>query len=79
MFTWTSPQGVEITLPSMKESLTSGMVRKNRTKPDMDFMYSVVEEIVDAENLAKMDALNMNDTEALFKAWQADGGITAGE
>lgn len=74
-FTWTSPDGVKITLPPLN-SLKSGVIRKYRKLDELDFMYSILESITDESELAKIDDLGLVDTEALFADWQKDSKVT---
>jgi len=70
-FVWTSPAGESITLPSMS-SLKAGTVRKYRKLPEVDFMFSILEDMADPAELDKIDELSTTDLNALFTAWQAD-------
>ena len=74
-FTWEAPSGVEIALPSI-QSLTAGMIRKHRNEAPLDFMFSILEALLDEDELAKVDDLTLPDTEALFTAWQASEGVS---
>ena len=74
MFTWTSPAGVEISLPPLK-TLKAGILRKHRTKDDIDFMFSVLEDLMDEDNLSRVDDLDMGEANDLFAAWQKDAGV----
>lgn len=77
-FTWTSEDGVEITLPSMK-SLPAGLIRRNRKAEPVDFIFTLLEETVDEATLAKADALPSEEINKLFEAWQEDAQTSVGE
>jgi hypothetical protein len=77
-FTWTSPGGVAVTLPSMK-SIKGGVIRRNRKLEPVDFMFSVLEETADEATLAQIDDLDTSDMNALFEAWQEDAQTNVGE
>ena len=70
-FHWTSPDGVEIVLPRM-DKIKAGIIRRNRTKEPVDFIFTVLEEVGDDATLAKVDDLESGDLNALFEAWQAE-------
>lgn len=71
-FVYETEAGETITLPSIN-SLTGGMIRKHRRRDEVDFMFSLIEEIADEENLEKVDALSFREMNRLFTAWQEDG------
>lgn len=71
-FHWTSPAGVEITLPHLSK-IKGGMIRKYRKLPELDMMFSILEELVDADTLAQIDDLEQTDMNELFLAWQKAG------
>lgn len=68
-FHWTSPGGVEITLPYM-DKLPGGVIRKNRKLDPMDLMYTLVEAVADEATLEKLDSLPLGDQNKFFEAWQ---------
>lgn len=74
-FTWTSPAGVEVTLPPMS-SITAGMLRKYRKLDEMDFMFSILEDVIAPAELEKVDTLSLDDTRAMFQAWNDGEGVT---
>ena len=71
VFVWASSDSVKISLPSMS-SLKAGTVRKYRKLPEVDFMFSILEDMADPDELDKIDELSTTDLNALFSAWQAD-------
>lgn len=74
-FTWTSPDGVDITLPSM-DTLPAGVYRRHRNEEPASFVFSVLEEMSDEENLAKADEIPLPQIGDLFVAWQKAAGAT---
>lgn len=74
-FTWTSDSGTEITLSPMS-SITAGMLRKYRKLDEMDFMFSILEDVIAPDELAKVDELPLPEVERMFRAWQANEGAT---
>ncbi len=76
-FRWTAPDDSEIVLPRMNK-IKGGMIRRYRKLSDVDMMFSIVEELVDAETLAQIDDLDQGAMNDLFAAWQKDGA-TVGE
>ena len=77
-FTWKSKAGVEVTLPSLN-SIPAGVFRRHRRKNEVDFVFSVLEEIADEGALAQVDQVPLPEMEDLFAAWQGDSGTTVGE
>jgi hypothetical protein len=75
-FHWTSPEGVEISLPRM-DKIKAGIIRRHRKEEPTDFIFSVLEETADAETLAKVDDLDTTDLNTLVEKWQA--GASVGE
>jgi hypothetical protein len=78
IFTWTTESGVTVTLPPAGR-LKSGLLRKLRNGTDLDFMYGLLEEVLDEENLEKTDNLELEELEAMFRAWQAGAGASRPE
>jgi hypothetical protein len=58
------------------DTLPSGLVRKNRSKTDADFLYSLVEEILPEEAIAELDKLSVANINAMFKAWVDETGAS---
>lgn len=77
-FHWTSPDGVEVTLPKMG-NLGAGMIRRHRKEEPVDFIFSVLEELDDPEMLSQVDLLSISQMNDLAAAWQADAEATPGE
>lgn len=77
-FTWTSPAGVEITLPAMG-SIKAGVMRRTRKLEPVDAMFSVLEEISDEDTIGKLDDLEQVELNSLVEDWQSDSGATSGE
>lgn len=76
-FHWTSPAGVEIVLPHMNK-IKAGIVRRHRKADAIDFIFSVLEEVADADMLAKADELEAEEINDLFEKWQ-EAGASVGE
>lgn len=77
-FNWTSKSGIEITLPAMS-TLSAGVFRRHRTKNEVDFVFSVLEEVSDTAALAKIDEVPLPELNDMFEAWQKGSGATVGE
>lgn len=76
MFHWTSPDGVEITLPRL-DQIKAGVLRRNRTKDPVDMLFSILEDVGDDKTLAKVDDLSMPALNSLMEKWQAE--VSLGE
>lgn len=72
-FEWETDGGVKIKLPRIK----SGVLRKHRRRPEVDFVYSVMEEVLDEKTLAQTDELDDTELGEMFEAWM--GSATPGE
>ena len=70
-FHWTSPSGVEVSLPSLK-TLPSGVLRRHRKLEPLDFVFSVLEDAADEAMIEQVDRLTMPEVNDLFDAWQGD-------
>lgn len=68
-FHWTSPSGVEITLPHMNK-MPAGVIRKHRKSEPVDFVFSVLEDVSDEATIAEVDKLSLPEVNDLFEAWQ---------
>lgn len=75
MFYWTATDGTEIQLPKM-QALGAGLVRRHRKLSDIDFLFSVLEDVMTSAELARLDALPLSEVNQLFAAWQKDTGAT---
>lgn len=71
VFTFTTDSGETIELAPFK-SIPSGVFRKARSLNYLDQIFSLIESAADEENLAKVDAIPVDQIDALFEAW-ADG------
>lgn len=87
LFTW-EKGGKTIVARYFEDVMNAGLLRRLRNAPLQDQMFVLVEEGMDAENLAVFDTLAIvrreGDTETptmdeFYTAWQEDAGITAGE
>lgn len=77
-FHWTSPSGIEITLPHMAQ-MPSGVLRKHRKSEPVDFVFSVLEDVSDEAMIAQVDLLPLPEVNDLFEAWQEAAKATVGE
>lgn len=77
-FTYTTVSGDTIDIPSMNR-ISAGTLRKHRKESEMDFMFSILESVMDPAELTKLDELQLPEVEALFAAWQKESGATPGE
>jgi hypothetical protein len=75
MFVWTAADGTVIRLPKLG-SLGSGAIRRNRTKTDLDFLFSILEEVMTEAELAELDRLTLAETNQLFAGWQQDAKVS---
>ena len=75
-FHWTSPAGVEIVLPHMR-NIKAGILRRHRKEEPTDFIFSVLEEASDEATLAKVDNLDSSELNTLVEKWQE--GASLGE
>lgn len=71
-FTWTSPSGVDVTLPSLRR-VKSGTLRKLRSSGEIELIYGVLEEVASAEQLEATDRLDLDELSEMFAAWQTSG------
>lgn len=71
-FTWTSPSGVEVTLPSLRR-IKSGTLRKLRANGEIELIYGVLEELASPEQLEATDRLDLDELSEMFAAWQSSG------
>jgi len=78
-FTYETESGAVLTIPRFKTSVTSGMMRRYRKLDGLDQFYSLMEDILDAEQLAVTDEMSSDGFDAFVTAWQADSGVTLGE
>ena len=78
MFRHKLEDGREIVLPHFKH-VPFGVVRKLRKENEAEQMFTLVEEVADADTLAIIDTLGMADIETLFSEWQEASKVTAGE
>lgn len=71
--------GNKVTLPSFSSVMTFGRARRLRSLPQEEQVFSIMEEICDDEQLAVLDEMTPEETEAFFTAWQAASGASLGE
>jgi hypothetical protein len=77
-FTWTAPSGAKITLPSLS-TIPAGVLRRHRKLDEVDFVFTILEDVLDDEGLKALDSLGFGEINGLFEAWQKDAGTTVGE
>lgn len=70
--------GVTITLPSMKH-LPSGVARKIRKLDEGDQFFTMLEMLLDEEQLAEVDKLDGQELEALIVEWNEASEVSLGE
>lgn len=71
--------GVKVTVPSFSSVMTFGRARRLRALPQEEQVFTIMEEICDDEQLAVLDQMTTEETEAFFTAWQAASGASLGE
>lgn len=78
MFTWTHPddESVTITLPEAS-AVPAGVWRRIRRMDEMDAMFTLLESVTDADGLAVLDTLTIEQLGTVFKEWH--GGVGLGE
>jgi len=74
-FTWTSPDGKSVTLPSLN-SVPGGVLRRHRKLEELDFLFSVLEDVATDEQIEAVDAVGLGDLNNLFAAWQKDATVS---
>ena len=77
-FVWTADDGTQITLPSLN-TIKAGLFRKHRKLEEVDFVFTVLEEIMPPDELAKVDDLGFGEIESLFTDWQKSAGANVPE
>lgn len=70
--------GVTITLPSMKH-LPSGVARKIRKLDEGDQFFTMLEMLLDEDQLAEVDKLDGQELEALIVEWNEASEVSLGE
>jgi len=69
-FTYTTRDGSVIEMLSA-DAIPAGALRRNRNKSEVDFMFSVVEDIMDEDSLEVLDRMPVSEVGELFQKWQA--------
>lgn len=70
--------GVTITLPSMNH-LPSGVARKIRKLDEGDQLFTMLEMLLDEDELAEVDKLDGQELEALIVEWHEASEVSLGE
>lgn len=77
-FHYTAEDGTKLVLPKFS-SVKSGIIRKLRKEGELEVLYGVLEAMADEATLAQTDELSAPELVKMFRAWQEDAGVTAGE
>lgn len=72
-FKWTAPEGDTIELPSLRR-LKAGTIRKYRKLGGDDYMFTLLEELLDEKTLARIDDLDASDFNEMCEKWSAELG-----
>ena len=72
-FHYPTPAG-DIVVPHVTK-IKSGLLRKYRKLDEMDMVFSIIEELVDADTLAKIDDLDQSQLEDFVTKWQAGSSV----
>lgn len=75
-FHWKTPSGGEIVVPHVSK-IKGGLLRKYRKLDEMDMVFSIIEDVADADTLALIDDLDQGELEKFISDWQA--GVSVGE
>ncbi|UVK62931.1 tail assembly chaperone [Gordonia phage Hexbug] len=67
----------KVTLPRFK-SIPFGLIRKNRSLPEAEQFFALLESVASEEDLAKIDKAPQSEVEKLMDAWQEDSGVSVG-
>lgn len=73
-FHYTSTEGVEIVLPHVSK-IKGGLIRKYRKLPELDMVYSILEDMLDEATLAKIDDLDQGELTDFIEKWQAGSPV----
>jgi hypothetical protein len=65
----------EIKIPSF-DHIPGRLMRRHRRREELDFVYSILEDLLDEAELDKLDALDRAQQEDLFTKWQKAGKST---
>jgi len=68
----------KVTLPKFAQ-IKFGIIRKNRSLPQEEQFFALLEAIADDDTLATIDEATQESMQGLFEAWQKDSGVTTGE
>ncbi|VXC30596.1 conserved hypothetical protein [Microbacterium sp. 8M] len=77
-FHHTLPDGHEIELPRF-ENVPVGIIRKTRQLPQVDQVFTILEELISPEDLEHVDLLDRAQFNDLVKAWREGSSIGVGE
>jgi hypothetical protein len=65
----------ELIIPPFSKSINAGFLRKNRNLPMQDFVFLLLENILDEEQLELFDTMNLDEMNEFGKKWQEESGI----
>lgn len=77
-FTYTSEAGVSVSAPAFDIAVGAGFLRKHRKDSELDLMFAIVEEALDAKNLKEFDKLSLEEMNDFLGKWQEAAGVSAG-
>lgn len=69
LFQWVSPSGVTVHLP-YRGAISSGALRAVRRMDPVDAMYSLMELVLDPDELAATDGMTLAEVNQLWQDWQ---------
>lgn len=64
----------EIIVPHVSK-IKSGVLRKYRKLDEMDMVFSILEDLADADSLAKIDNLDQSELEDFVRKWQEGSSV----
>jgi len=70
--------GRTYTLPKFG-SWSAGLMRRIRKLSDVDATFTILEEVADAETLAAIDSMSLDEFNELQQAWAEHAGVSLGE
>ncbi|MGK9222070.1 MULTISPECIES: hypothetical protein [unclassified Microbacterium] len=77
-FHHTLPDGHELTLPRF-ENVPVGTIRRTRRLPEVDQVFTILEELIPESDLEHIDKLDRAEFNAFVKAWREGSEIGLGE
>ena len=77
-FHHTLPDGYQIEAPRF-ENVPVGVIRKTRRLGDLDQAFTILEELLTAEDLEHLDVLSREEFNVFVKAWRDGSAVGPGE